>query len=176
MRHTAVEVEPGTCYGASDVGLRSTFPAEAEAVAERLKGARFAAVYTSPLSRAVRLARACGYAGTVEDARLAEMDFGEWEMRRWDEISDPRLKQWYADYFNVVPTGGESFMQVQARVRSFLRDAVARHPRERIAAFCHGGVIMQAMLIAGTARYDNLFALQPPYGGVVEISFTPDML
>lgn len=171
MRHTAVDVEPGVCYGSSDVGLRPSFPAEAAAVAERLGDTRFQAVYTSPLSRARRLARACGYADAVADSRLAEMDFGEWEMKRWDEITDPRLQEWYADFVNVVPTGGESFMQQQARVRSFLRQAAVAHRGGRIAAFCHGGVMMQAMLIAGTATMENIFDLQPPYGGVVEISF-----
>ena len=57
VRHTSVDVPPGTCYGQTDVALRSTFPEEAEAVYRRLAGyAPFDRVYTSPLSRCIHLA------------------------------------------------------------------------------------------------------------------------
>ena len=31
-----------------------------------------------------------------------EMNFGEWEMMRYDKITDPRLQEWYADFMNVT--------------------------------------------------------------------------
>ena len=83
VRHTSVDVPPGTCYGQTDVALRSTFSEEAEAVYRRLAGyAPFDRVYTSPLSRCIRLAEYGGYADAVRDSRLLELNFGAWEMQR----------------------------------------------------------------------------------------------
>lgn len=36
IRHTSVDVPPGTCYGQSDVPLRDTFEQEAEAASQHL--------------------------------------------------------------------------------------------------------------------------------------------
>lgn len=168
VRHTSVDVTPGTCYGQSDVGLRESFPVEAAAVASRI--ARYAPdrIYTSPLSRCVRLAEHCGYSSALRDARLMEINFGEWEMKRFDEITDPRINEWYDDFFNVRATGGESFADQQARVADFLddlRDSGCRC----VIVFAHGGTILQAMMLQGQATKENAFDMQPPYGGVIEM-------
>ena len=62
IRHTSVDVPPGVCYGQTDVPLKPTFEAEAAVTAENLKAyLPFDHVYTSPLTRCVRLATYCGY-------------------------------------------------------------------------------------------------------------------
>ena len=62
IRHTSVDVPPGMCYGQTDVPLKPTFEAEAAVTAENLKAyLPFDHVYTSPLTRCVRLATYCGY-------------------------------------------------------------------------------------------------------------------
>ena len=139
VRHTSVDVPPGTCYGQTDVALCSTFPEEAEAVYRRLAGyAPFDRVYTSPLSRCIRLAEYGGYADAVRDSRLLELNFGAWEMQRYEEIRDSRLTEWYADYLYVPATGGESFAGQLRRVSSFL-DELRKEPYRRVALFTHGG-------------------------------------
>lgn len=168
VRHTAVDVVRGVCYGRSDVGLASTFPEEAERVRQSIKGRHFSHVFTSPLSRCVRLAQYCGYGDAIRDGRLMEMNFGEWEMRRYDEIDDPRLQQWYDDYLHVVPPGGESFEQQGLRVRDFLESL----PDDGdVLVFTHAGVIIHALLLSGKATLSNAFSLQPPYGGIVCLRF-----
>ena len=93
VRHTSVDVPTGTCYGQTNVPLRSTFEEEAMIVASALQGyAPFDRVYTSPLSRCTQLATFCGYADAQRDKRLLEMNFGEWEMQRYEEIEDPQLQ------------------------------------------------------------------------------------
>ena len=56
MRHTAVDVPQGVCYGQTDVPLKPTFETEATQTAANLQGLSFDKVYTSPLTRCVRLA------------------------------------------------------------------------------------------------------------------------
>ena len=114
IRHTSVDVPAGVCYGRTDVPLRPTFMDEAHAVRQRLglllQGQAPRAVYSSPLSRSRRLACYCGYEPEL-DERLLELNFGDWELQRFDDIRDPQLERWYADYLHVAPPGGESFVE-----------------------------------------------------------------
>ena len=71
-RHTSVDVPQGTCYGHTDVPLRNTFNEEAEAVKQKLDGLHFDKVYTSPLSRCIRLASFCGFEWRALNSYLSE--------------------------------------------------------------------------------------------------------
>jgi hypothetical protein len=71
IRHTKVGVPKGTCYGWSDVPLADTFLEEAtetKANLEKIK-INFDKVYSSPLSRAEKLAEYCGYPDAERDDR-----------------------------------------------------------------------------------------------------------
>lgn len=167
IRHTAPDVPKGVCYGQTDVPLASTFEDEARAVAEKLSGYRFDAVFCSPLSRCVRLAEYCGHGDAVRDDRLKEMNFGAWEMKRWEEIDDPRLQEWYDDYFNVRVTDGESFNDLGERFASFIDDIKGRG-YESVAIFAHGGILMHALMRLCGVSGENIFSHQPAYGGIIE--------
>lgn len=174
VRHTAVDVPPGVCYGRSDVALKPTFPEEAANVRTEIErliadtGVRFDAVYRSPLTRCGLLATACAYPDAVTDGRLLEMNFGEWEMRRYDEINDPRLQKWYDDWIHVTPPGGESFLDQQRRVASFIED-MKNSGKSNVLVFTHAGVMMNVMLLLDMASIENVFSLQPPYGGLLTV-------
>ena len=168
IRHTSVAVPKGTCYGWSDVAVTDTFEEEAEATRQRLADCHFDHVYTSPLLRAQRLAAWCGHADATPDDRLKEMNMGEWEMQRWDEIRDEALQRWFDDYMHLPATGGESFPMLYARVADFF-DELRQKPFSHVAVFAHGGVIVAAGIYAGLWTETDAFSHQPPYGGVVEM-------
>lgn len=169
IRHTRVDVVPGTCYGQSDVPLADTFEQEASLTRAALEEyAPFDAVYSSPLSRALRLAAFCGYPEAKTDSRLMEMSMGEWELRRYDEIDDPALKEWMGDYLHLPTRGGESFPQLYARVAGFL-DELRGQPYAKVAVFSHGGPLVCAGIYAGLFGEENSFAHQLPYGGIQQI-------
>ena len=93
IRHTSVDVPPGVCYGQTDVPLKSTFEQEAAVTQENLKAfLPFDHVYTSPLTRCVRLATYCGYPDAERDKRIMEINFGSWEMKPFARTDDPRLQ------------------------------------------------------------------------------------
>lgn len=169
VRHTSVDVAPGTCYGQTDVPLRASFQEEAEACKKTLQdtGMRFSRIYTSPLSRCTHLAAYCGFPEAERDERLKEMNMGEWEMQRFEEITDPRIQEWYDDYLRVRTTGGESFMDVLARVSDFL-DHLDRTSGPALV-FAHGGVLVAAQVYAGKVKLEDAMKALPPYGGMVEI-------
>ena len=124
MRHTAVDVPQGVCYGQTDVPLKPTFEMEATQTAAHLQGLSFDKVYTSPLTRCVRLATFCGYPDAERDDRLKELNFGDWEMHRFDEIADANLERWYADYLHVKEGSPLLFVQ---RVTKDQRDRIVEY-------------------------------------------------
>lgn len=174
IRHTAVDVPMGVCYGQTDVPLKESFEQEAAVTSARLQervatDGAFDHVFTSPLSRCTRLATFCGYADAKRDDRLKELNFGTWEMQSFGQIEDPRLQEWFSDYFNVCATGGESFKMQYARVAAFL-DELKQKEYERVAIFAHGGVLICAQIYAGAIQMEEAFSALTPYGGIVEIS------
>lgn len=168
IRHTSVDVPTGTCYGQTDVPLKASFKQEAAVVAQQLSTSIFDKVYTSPLSRCVRLATYCGFADAERDKRIMELNFGAWEMKKWDEIKDPNLQQWFDDYLNVPATDGESFMQQYQRIANFL-DELKKTCNQRVAVFAHGGVLICAQLYAGKITKEEAFSALTPYGGIIRI-------
>lgn len=169
IRHTSVDVPEGVCYGQTDVPLKASFSQEAAAVAAQLESIRFDKVFVSPLSRCVRLAGFCGWTDARRDPRLLELDFGAWEMKKWEEIHDPHLQEWFDDYLHESATYGESFMQQYARVSDFLDEIKALQVR-RVAVFTHGGVITCAQVYAGLKTPEEAFSSVPSYGSITRIT------
>ncbi|MBQ4296309.1 MAG: alpha-ribazole phosphatase [Prevotella sp.] len=168
IRHTSVAVPPGTCYGWSDVPLADTFEEEAETPRRALQAMAIDHAWTSPLSRARRLAQYCGFADATPDPRLREMHMGDWEMQRYDDIRDEALQRWYDDYMHLPATGGESFPMLRRRVGAFL-DELRTMPYRHVAVFTHAGVIVAAGLHVQLYGEAEAFTHQPPYGGMMDI-------
>ncbi len=170
VRHTSVDVPKGTCYGWTDVPVRQTFGQEAEVTKRQLQQyLPFDKVFSSPLTRARKLAAYCGYPDATTDDRIKEMNMGQWEMQRYDEIQDPHLQQWYDDYIHQPTTGGESFEQQYRRVASFL-DQLKNMPFRRVAIFAHAGVLISAGLYAGLYSWQDAWSNLTDYGGHITIN------
>lgn len=166
IRHTRVDVAPGTCYGWTDVPVAKTFEAEAAVTKARLQlCGPFDAVYTSPLARARLLAAYCGYPDATPDDRLKEMNMGRWEMERYDDIDDPYLQQWYDDYLHLPTRDGESFTDQLARVSAFLDD-LRQQPYRQVAVFAHAGVLVAATIYAGIYTLEEAWQHVPDYGSL----------
>lgn len=170
VRHTSVDVPRGTCYGQTDVPVSDTFEQEARAtLVELQQHMPFDKAYTSPLTRARKLAAFCGFPHAQQDNRLMEMNMGEWEMQRYDEIQDPHLKVWYADYMRQPTTGGEAFPHLYQRVASFLEELKGLG-YSKVVIFAHGGVLISAGLYAGLYSEENAWDHIVPFGGILKIT------
>ncbi len=164
IRHTTVDVPRGICYGQTDVPLKSTFSEEAEMVEQRISANSFDAVYCSPLSRCKRLADYCGYPDAILDDRLKELNFGDWEMRKWHELD---MTIWDSDWVNTPPPNGEAFVQLYGRLVSFLEELKATS-HNAVAVFTHGGIIGAAKSYFWAQDLRYAFDDVVPYGKVVE--------
>jgi len=103
----------GQHTGWSDLPLTERGEGNARRLAERLRGASFAKVWTSPLQRASRTCELAGFGSAAEtDPDLVEWDYGKYEGRTSREIHAER-PDW--QLFRDGCPGGESPAQVGAR-------------------------------------------------------------
>ncbi len=150
VRHPQPDIAPGVCYGRSNVST------SIEAIVQVAAGLRAAGlpgalpVYASPLIRCAALAAALGVPITL-DARLAEMDFGAWEMRAWDAIPRAEVDAWAADLLRYRPGGGENVLDVAQRVAAFRQEL--RHPAALV--ICHAGTIRLLCALHGGAGIEQ---------------------
>ena len=125
-RHPKADGAAGRCIGRTDLGVD---PRKAKRLAHRIRTAarRHAlpqAVWVSPLQRALavgRWLRQWGWRLQV-DARLREMDFGQWDGKPWGDVPWAEVEAWQDDLLHHAPGGGESLRQVAARVQAFVAD------------------------------------------------------
>ena len=163
VRHPQPQVTPGQCYGSTDLAPNAE---DTERVLAGLACAGLPGdmpVYASPLVRCAILARGLS-AQPLFDARLAEMDFGAWEMQHWDSIPRSEIDAWSADLLHYRPGGGESVMDVAMRVAAFKADLDARcHPR--VFVICHAGAmrLLSSLHAGGTLEQAALRAAQTPH-------------
>ena len=143
---TTGRVLPGRAPG---LHLSDQGRAQSEGLVERLAGVRPDALYTSPLERtretAAPLAAASGLVANVEDG-LVECDFGEWTGRELTELA--RLKSWRT--VQQAPStfrfpGGESFVELQARMVGTLDRLRSAHPGGTVVCFSHADPIKVAL-------------------------------
>lgn len=144
--------------GHGDPALHPNGEAQALAVADRLQGDHFDAIYVTTLRRthqtAAPLVGRLGLTPIVEP-ELREVHLGDWdggEYRIRTANNDPAIQRAIANQeWGEIP-GAETTAALHARVQSALLRMADRHPDQRIAAFVHGGVIGAALAIATGAR------------------------
>ena len=138
--------------GRLDVPLSDVGRAQARVLAEQAVAADvpFAALYTSPLLRALETARIVGEALGLEprpDDRLEEVDVGRWEGRLKEDVAREDPEGWEA-FRRAGPTfrfpGGESFAEQQQRVIDALVDVTQRRELPALVV-CHRGVVRCAL-------------------------------
>ena len=105
--------------GLTDLPLTERGERTARRLGERLKGLKFAKVFSSPLQRAARTCELAGFKAVAEiDRDLVEWDYGEYEGRRTAEILAER-PGW--ELFRDGAPGGESPKQVSERADRVVR-------------------------------------------------------
>jgi alpha-ribazole phosphatase len=154
IRHARTAAADGLCYGCSDI------PAPPEAtqsvardIAPRLPAD--ALLVSSPLSRCTALAQALialrPDLRMTLDPRIAEMDFGAWEQRRWSDIDRREFDAWTHGFPHARAGGcGESLHLFLHRV-GLAYDEWQTSGRDAIW-ITHAGVIRAVWLLQGGIR------------------------
>jgi probable phosphoglycerate mutase len=127
----------GRHTGTTDIPLTDNGRRHAEALGARLRGREFAAVFTSPLVRAVDTCKLAGLGdGAVVRPELSEWDYGEYEGRTTADIREtvPGWTVWSHE-----SPGGETPEQVGARCDALIEELV--QVDGDVACFAHGHIL-----------------------------------
>lgn len=168
VRHTAVAVDEGVCYGSSDVPLAATFAQTAKLLRAKLPPQPWR-VITSPAQRCRKLAESFGVPATI-DARLLELNFGEWELRRWSDISREEIDFWSADFVNRAPPAGETFAALASRAEACVAEIAPTCADENILIITHGGVIRALLAPRRGLALREAFSIRVDFGGIHPLS------
>jgi probable phosphoglycerate mutase len=168
VRHGETEwTRSGQHTGRSDIPLTDLGRQQAEALAGRLAGHRFALVLTSPRSRAAETARLAGFGDTaVVDPDLREWDYGAFEGRTTPEIRTeiPDWSIWTGPW-----RGGETLDEVAARADRVIDRCLDPKVEGDVLLFAHGHFlrILAARWIGLPAIAGQSFALGTATVGIL---------
>ncbi|MBA2750849.1 MAG: MSMEG_4193 family putative phosphomutase [Actinobacteria bacterium] len=162
---TTGKVLPGQAKG---LHLAEEGNAQAEKVAERLAVlTKVDAIYASPLERtretAAPIARRHGLKVHV-DKGLADCDFGDWtgaELKALAKLPEWRVVQNYPSGFRFP--GGESFLEMYARVVGCVERLRSRHQGGTVVFVSHADPIKAAVAHASGTHLDQFqrFVISP---------------
>ncbi len=167
----------GRYQGCVDVRLSPEGVAQAEAASLALAERPLAAIYSSPLSRALETAEAIAARHGLPvriDPAFREICHGLWEGLTAGEVRArfPDLyAQWRATPETVTMPEGESLTEVRARVLDGLERLRAKHDGETVCLVAHGTPVRLLILEALGMTPERLWALGCPPAGLSELEF-----
>lgn len=163
--------------GSIDVPLSEKGIEQMRRTSEFFKGISLSAVYSSPLSRALKsadiIAEPYGLRPVVV-SDLRERSFGIWEGMSFNEIKErypEEFEAWAANPLKYSPIEGESTIEVRDRVARVLEDILSNHGNEKIAIVAHGGVNRIILCHVMGIPLENIFRIEQDYGAVNIIEF-----
>lgn len=170
VRHTETICEKGICYGQSDVDIAEPFHVIFDEIITQLPSE--AVIFSSPLKRCVILAKhiqeKIKTISYKEDERLKEMNFGDWELKTWNEISPEELNPWMEDFVNIKATNGESFTELHERVGNFLSNEISGL-KQPIIIVAHAGIIRSILCHHTSLPLKDAFENKVNFGQVIKI-------
>ncbi|MDO8556997.1 MAG: histidine phosphatase family protein [Candidatus Jorgensenbacteria bacterium] len=170
--------EKKTFTGFKDSKLSTRGIAEAKIITRKLKNKKFQIVFQTHLSRSkdtlkevMKFHPEC-YA-IIEDDRMIERGYGKLEGKTHEKTikkyGQEKYDAWHRG-FRTRPPGGESFADVEKRVRSFIKDLIALIKKERVnvAISAHGNSIRLFRKIMEHASEKEACSWFIPYDKVFE--------
>ena len=159
VRHGATALSTEDRFaGAIEVPLSEIGREQGRRLAERLANNSFAAIYASPLGRAMETARILAEPHGLPVSPLAAL--GEIAHGRWEGMTRAEVKTMYTDEFGrweedpytFAPQGGETGLAVTARALPALLDIVKRHPDADAVVVSHKATLR--LLVSALLGFD----------------------
>lgn len=185
IRHgeTAPNAE-GRTLGRADVPLTERGHGQAAAIARALARDPYgalAAVYASPLQRALDTARPLAEARGLEvgiEPRLIEMDVGELEDLSHEEVRERHgdfLQEWLSERAgHARMPGGETLVEVQERAWSAVETLRERHGNHAVAVVTHNFVILTLLCRALDLPVSHFRRLRHDVAAISCVEFAPE--
>ncbi|HEV7526980.1 MAG TPA: histidine phosphatase family protein [Acidimicrobiia bacterium] len=177
VRHGQTELNRGgRLQGRLDAPLSDLGARQAAALGRGFASAPVTRVYSSPLQRARDTAAAIAAAHELSvevDARLIELDYGDWDGRLLADVPPEAWVAWRHDV-DFAPPGGERLSDVAARVNEFVREVFAAHGDELVVAVSHVSPIKAAVCAVLQVDERATWQMQLDVASVTNIGCRPD--
>lgn len=149
IRHGSYPLLDHALGGRADHALDGTGRAQAARLADALAGRDVAALVCSPVQRAretaAPIAATLGLPIELAPA-FTEIDFGPWSGRSFAELQgDPAWRAWNQFRSTAPVPGGETMLQVQARMLGAMQRLADVWPDREVAIVTHGDLIKAAL-------------------------------
>lgn len=174
IRHTTPDIANGICYGQTDLDVKQSYNTEVESIRPSLNGFNPDVVFSSPLQRCHKLANSLFGSAELHD-EIMEMNFGIWELKRWDEIPQKSIEEWTKDFMHKAIPQGESFENMQKRVMDFYYNVVEPHSAKQVAIVTHSGCMRILLMHWLGIPADKIFNIQLNFGAVIRIKLDQNL-
>ncbi len=169
IRHPSVDIEEGTIYGQADVDVSNEFMTEVSNLKKLLSFSKDMIFYSSPLKRCVLLANELSDDPPIIDSRLMEVDFGEWELKKWDDLDRIVLNNWMDDIVNNTPPKGESYIDLVKRVTEIFLEMISEN-QNNVVIVTHLSVIRSILTYILKNPLEKSFIFDIEHASVSKIS------
>ena len=161
VRHIEPAIEKGICYGQLDVAIPDDYHMKHQHIKNELPD-DFDAIFSSPLLRCKQLAERISN-NVIYDNRLMEVNFGDWEGKKWDEINQLDLNTWMNNYITAAPPNGESLTDVLNRFSDFIAEIKTKY-HNKVLIVAHAGIIRCAMNLFDDVAIDKIMMEKVSFG------------
>jgi broad specificity phosphatase PhoE len=180
IRHAEVEARyQGVFGGTIDMDISPRGEAQAAALARYLQHKTFDAIYASPMKRVHQTLAPCltnGAPKPVVLPTLHEVDFGVWTGLTFAEVAERfgvRASSWLDQLVAGSIPNAETAAGCRARIEPCVREILQHHPNQRVAVFCHGGVIRQMLAILLDLPLQKTAGFEIDYTSITEVEIHP---
>jgi broad specificity phosphatase PhoE len=180
IRHAEVEASyQGVFGGRIDMDISPRGHEQAAALARYLRRKKFAAIYASPMKRVQQTLSAYANNGgprPIVMANLHEVHFGDWTGLTFAQVLErfgARASTWLDQLAAGTIPNAETASAYRARVEPCVREILKQHAGQRVAVFCHGGVIRQMLSILLELPLPKTASFEIDYASLTEVDVHP---
>ncbi len=180
LRHgeTTSSISGGYC-GVLDLDLTSQGYQMAEDFASKYKHIPWTAIFSSPLTRAIKTAKPLADAmgmGIQERSGLKEITYGNWEGKTPEQVNieyHDEYVRWLADPGWNAPNGGEKGIDIARRSGEVLEEIELTYPSGNVLVVSHKATIrimLCSLLGIDIGRYRDRISM--PVASISIVEFT----
>ena len=168
IRHTTPKIEKGICYGQADLDVALTFDSEVAKILNLVHFTEETKIYSSPLKRCTKLAQTFSKNVIIDD-RLMELNFGDWELQKWNDLPEKESSIWMNDFVNESTPNGEAYIDLAKRANEVFNEITSTSTK-RIIITTHAGVIRSILSKMNNIHLKDSFDIKVEYGQIFKIS------
>lgn len=156
---------------------------QAKKLGDQLKQTPLQRIYASSSQRAwdtALYARGKRKVEIIKTNQLMEMDFGNWEGKKWSEIErlypdERKIMLEHPEQYQAISSQGETYGEVEKRVVSFVEEILEKHSGENILLVSHG-IVLKVLINYYRGNGIEFLNHRPhiPWSTLYQLSFQPE--